>query len=89
MACSPITKHSARPAPKGRVAKKKDEHQDLKRQKDLATIKGLFSLFPRQVVDSVLEEAEADRRGPVAGEERACAERDVTRRQCDLEERQQ
>ncbi|MCE9533362.1 MAG: hypothetical protein K8T89_19890 [Planctomycetes bacterium] len=43
------------------MAKKKDEQEKIKRQKDLATIKDLFSLFPRPVVDGVLEEAEADR----------------------------
>jgi hypothetical protein len=42
------------------VAKKTDAHKDLKRQKDLATLKDLFSLIPRQVVDQVLDQARGD-----------------------------
>ncbi len=42
------------------MAKKTDAHKDLKRQKDLATLKELFSLIPRQVVDLVLDQALSD-----------------------------
>ena len=42
------------------MAKEKDPHKKVKRQKDLTTLKDLLSLIPRQVVDQVLDEALGD-----------------------------
>ena len=44
-----------------RVSDQEDAHRDLKRQRDMATIKDLFSVLPRPLVDKVLDEAMSDR----------------------------
>lgn len=43
------------------VSKQGDAHQEKKRQRDLATIEKLLTVFPRPVVDNVLDEALSDR----------------------------